>query len=272
MARGPKRGVAKPEGVVTPGGAEIAKPDPLRNNPPARPAFTNEADPAHDPLPAQPTVAPPPSAPRVDYAALASRYRQTGDFNSAVVSLRKAVNERPHDINLRRQLIQAYQSRQMPEAAHAEALRALRLDAENANLYRLYGEVLMSEGDLPGAMQAFKDGIRVDPADIGCQVALGDALLAQNHFLQALEAYGAASKSDTKSPLPHRRIARALAVRAGTDPDQYRASLSEIEVARGLTPPTDTTSYVDDYVAIMRIVETRVREMLEELHTRSASS
>ena len=66
----------------------------------------------------------------------------------------------------------------MPEAAHAEALRALRLDSANTSLYRLFGEVLLAQGDLPGAMQAFRDGIKIDPSDIACQVALGDSLLA----------------------------------------------------------------------------------------------
>jgi tetratricopeptide (TPR) repeat protein len=232
---------------------------------PGPPVFANEADPSRDVLPTLPAVAPPPVIAHPDYEAQANRYRQTGDLSNAVLALRHAVNERPRDISLRRQLILAYQTRQMPEAAHAEALRALRLDPNSANLYRLYGEVLMAEGDLDGAMQAFREGIRVDAADIGCQVALGDALLAGNHYLPALEAYNAASKSDGKSPLPHRRIARALAVRAGTDPDQYGASLAEVRRARELTPAADTDSYVEDYIAIMHVVDARIREMLEEL-------
>ncbi len=260
-------------------GTAIQKPDPATPNPDrnrgavdagqgdgkGRPAFTNEADPARDMLPVQPSVAPPPVVQRPDYEAQAVRYRQTGDFGGAVVALRKAVNDRPRDIDLRRQLIQAYQSRQMPEAAHGEALRALRMDATNPSLYRLYGEVLMTEGDLNGSTLAFQDGIKVDPSDIGCQVALGDVLLASNHFLQALEAYSAASKSDPKSPLPHRRMARALAARTATDTDQYQASLSEVRTALDLTLPADTTSYLEDYTSIMRTVESRIREMLEQL-------
>ncbi len=260
VAHGSKPGPAKPPADPIKPAADVPHPGAR-----ARPVFTNEADPARDAFPLQPAVAPPPVVPRPDYEGQANRYRQTGDFSGAVVALRKAVNDRPHDINLRRQLIQAYQSRQMPEAAHGEALRALRMDAGNANLYRLYGEVLMAEGDLAGATLAFQDGIKADPADIGCQVALGDVLLVENHFVQALDAYSAASKNDPKSPLPHRRIARALAARAGTDTDQYKASLSEIRAARELTPPTDTASYLDDYIAIMRIVDSRIRQLLEEL-------
>jgi tetratricopeptide (TPR) repeat protein len=249
----PKSDVVKPTAGVT------------HNDMPVGPVFTNEADPARAILPAQPAIAPPPVAPRPDYEAQALRYRQTGDLSNAVVALRRAVNERPRDVGLRRQLIQVYQTRQMPEAAHAEALRALQMDSTSAALYRLYGEVLMAQGDLDGAMRAFRDGTRVDPADIACQLALGDAQLTANHFVLALEAYDAASKSDTKSPLPHRRIGRALAARAGTELDQYQASLAELRRAQELTPASDTTSYLDDYVGIMRIVEGRVRDMLEEL-------
>jgi len=273
----PPRQVAKADKPVR--GTAVQKPNPSKTvadpitsvvgGPQAgaqgRPAFTNEADPGRDTLPALPSVAPPPAVPHTDYEAQAVRYRQTGDFGGAIVALRKAVNDRPRDIDLRRQLIQAYQSRQLPAAAHSEALRALRLDAGNASLYRLYGEVLMAEGDNNGAMLAFQDGVKVDPTDIGCQVALGDVMLADNHFVQAVEAYTAASKSDPKSPLPHRRMARAMAARTATDIDQYQASLSEARTALELTLPTDTTSYLDDYTSIMRIVETRIREMLEQL-------
>ena len=254
----------KPDPLKTAADPQRSPLDAVGNDQRARPVFTNEADPARS-LPIQPSVAPPPVVPKADFVGQAARYRQTGDFSSAVVALRKAVNDKPHDIDLRRQLIQAYQSRQMPEAAHGEALRALRMDAGNANLYRLYGEVLIAEGDSAGAMLAFQDGIKFDPTDIGCQVALGDALLNENHFVQALDAYSAASKSDPKSPLPHRRMARALAAKAATDTDQYQASIAEIRTARELTPTTDTTSYQDDYMAIMRTVEARIREMLEEL-------
>ncbi len=232
---------------------------------PVQPVFTNEADPARGALPKQPSIAPAPIIARPDYETQAARYRQTGDLGNAVVALRKAVNVRPRDVNLRRELILAYQSCQMQDAAHAEAARSLQMDPSNASLYRLYGEVLLTEHDLPRAMQAFRDGIRVDPSDIACQVALGDALLADNHYLQALDAYETASKGDPKSPMPHRRIGRAMVARAATDSDQYQNSLVEIRRARELTPPTDTASYMDDYVAIMRLVDSRIREMLDEL-------
>ncbi|HLJ54588.1 MAG TPA: hypothetical protein VKT77_06065, partial [Chthonomonadaceae bacterium] len=242
-------------GPATPGGQAAQR---------GKPVFTDAAEPVRGAATA-PSVAPPPTVPKTDYEAQAARFRQTGDMSGAVVALRKAVNDKPRDIGVRRELIQVYQALQMPEAAHAEALRALRLDANNAALYRLYGEVLAAEGDTTGAMNAFQDGIKIDPSDIGCQIALGDALLAQNHFLQAVDSYTAASKIDPKSPLPHRRMARAFAARAGTDPDQYQASLAEVRSALDLSVPGDTTLYAEDYVAILRIVDGRIRDMLEEI-------
>jgi hypothetical protein len=160
-----------------------------RNDASHPPVFTNEADPGHVALPAQPSVAPPPTVSRPDYEAQAIRYRQTGDLASAVSAVRRAINERPHDINLRRKLILIYQAKQMPEAAHAEALRALQLEPNNSALYRLYGEILLAQGDTVGAMQAFREGTRIDPNDIANQVALGDALLADNKPMEAFAAY-----------------------------------------------------------------------------------
>ena len=89
--------------------------------------------------------------------------------------------------------------------------------------------------------------------------------MADNQFAEALKAYAEAAKSDPKSPLPHRRLARALAGRAASDPKHYAESLAEVDQARKLTPASDTETYLEDYVALMRLMEVRLRDMVTEL-------
>ena len=51
-------------------------------------------------------------------------------------------------------------------------------------------------------------------------MALGDALLSNSQYADALKAFEAAAVNDPKSPLPHRRLARVFVARAGSDPAQ----------------------------------------------------
>jgi hypothetical protein len=60
-------------------------------------------------------------------------------------------------------------------------------------------------------------------------------------------------------------LARALLSRAASDLKSYEESLAQIQKARMKTPSTDTDSYLEDYIAIMRLMESRMKDMLGEL-------
>ncbi|HZT42736.1 MAG TPA: tetratricopeptide repeat protein [Chthonomonadaceae bacterium] len=236
--------------------------------------FTTDASPGSPIEPTPDVTAPAVGAAREDYEAEAARYRQTGDLANAIVALRHAINDRPRDLSLRRQLIQAYLDRQMPDAALSEAARAQALAPHDGALCVLYGNALLAKGDVAGATKAFQEAVSIDPGDITAEVALGDAQLADSQFDAAIQAYEAAAKTDPKSPLPHRRLARALATRAAADPAQYAASLAQVQQARTLIPATDVDTYQQDYVILMRLMDSRLRDLLEEMQTtyRDASS
>jgi tetratricopeptide (TPR) repeat protein len=200
-----------------------------------------------------------------NYETLSDHYHDNKDLANTITFLRYAVNERPRDVSLRRKLILAYQEHKMPETALAEITRALQIAPNEGSFYRAYGETLMTKGEVPGAQKAFREAIRLNAADIQARIALGDALMLDNQYPEALEAYAAAQKADVRSPLPHRRLARVLLLRASADPTQYAASLEEIGKARELIPKGDTASYQEDYGTLMQISEARLRELLEEL-------
>jgi tetratricopeptide (TPR) repeat protein len=197
------------------------------------------------------------------------RFRQAGDLANVITSLRHAINDRPRDLALRRQLVQAYLDRRLVGAALAETDRALLLtpgdSPEDAALQRLRGDCLLAQVDVPGALKAYREAMRLSPSDIVAQVALGDALMADNQFAEALKVYETAAQTDSKSPLPHRRLARAAAGRAGSDIKEYATSLKEVEQARKLTPAADTETYLEDYVALIRLMEARMRDFINEI-------
>ena len=265
------------EGDVTP---DVGKSDATA---PALPLVTNQR-PKNDPdsrknqpailntdagasLLTEPTLLPavPPSD-KVNLEAAADRYRQIGDLSNAIESLRQAINENPRDVNLRKKLIIAYQDRQMPDMAVSEIERAVALAPNDADLSRLRANSYLGKGDTVNAIKMLRAIVAANTRDTAAQVALGDALMADSQFADAIAAFESATKNDSKSPLPHRRLARIFAARAGSDLAQYAACLQQIEQARSLTPATDTQTYQGDYFEIMLLLESRLKDMLDQVN------
>lgn len=214
---------------------------------------------------AQPILVPPPTDAHPDYVTEAARYRQSGDLASAITSLRRAINDKPRDPALRRQLIQMYQERHLTQAALDETNRALQLAPNDGDLQRLHATALLDAGDAAAALTTLRQAVQAHPDDVAAQVALGDALLADNQYDAALATYRTAERADPKSPLPHRRLARVFAARAASNPTQYAASLDEVTKARALTPAQDIETYQSDYVALMKRLDARLRDLVDEL-------
>lgn len=195
----------------------------------------------------------------------ATRYKQSGDPVSAILYLRRAIDDAPNDLDLRRQLIQAYQDNQMPDMAVAEIERALLLDPKNGALYRFYGDSLYSLGKSPDALKAYQEAVRLDPNDVAAQIALGDILLHSGQLNDALKTYHAAAAGAPKSALPHRRMARVALQNAYADPSQYNVSLEEIKKARSLSLPSDTATYLSDYALLLHILQSRLLDLVDQM-------
>lgn len=198
---------------------------------------------------------------RPEYAQMALRSRQSGDLASAITYYRRAINEEPYDASLRQQLILVYLQRHLVDIALEEAQRAQALMPQDSLIGRVYGDTLYARGDISGALKVYRELIQHAPQDIGARVALADALLADSQYAEALRGYEEATKIDPKSPLPHRRLARVYAERAGGDSTQYQESLHQLELSRTLTPPTDVDSYQGDYLSLMHQLDIRMRDM-----------
>ena len=233
------------------------------------PTMTSETGPT---LLTTPQIVPPAAPAQTDYPAVAARYRQAGDLPNAIAQLRHAIDEKPRDSALRRQLIELYQSRGMFDTALEETSRALNISPEDGDLQRLYGSTLLTKGDVNGAMKIFRQITLRDPKDTAAQIALGDAYLADSQFAEAQTAYDTAALNDAKSPTPHRRLARIYASRAAGDAVQYGKALAQIQAARALTPAADVETYQSDYFDLMRLMESRLRDMLDQLNNAFVAS
>ncbi len=195
----------------------------------------------------------------------AARYRESGDLASSILYLRRAVDDKPDDIEIRRKLVQAYEDDGAHDLAAAEIGRSLRLDAKNAPLYRLYGDSLFAAGKLPEATSTYQKAIELDPTDVQARIALGDILITSGDTDAAIKSYQEAATRAPSSPLPHRRLARAACQRAAADPSQYTVAVAEIKKGRTLAAPTETQGYLVEYVVLMKIMQSRLVDICDQL-------
>ena len=205
-------------------------------------------------------------------AEVAHRYRQSGDLASTILYLRRAVDDKPDDVALRRELIATYQEVNANELAVAEIGRSLRLDDKNGALYRLYGDARYAEGKLPEALTAYHKAVDLDPKDVASRLALGDALVRDGQFEAALLQYREAATASPTSPLPHRKLALAACQRASSDPAQYAEAAAEIKKSRAVGAALETEGYVSLYVPVMKIMESRLTDILDQLDSTYASA
>jgi len=181
---------------------------------------------------------------------LMDRFRKSGDTANLIVTLRKAVTERPRDPKLRRELVGALRLRGWTEAARDEAARALALCPETADLHYLLGQGYLDMGQFPEAMKELGEAVRLEPASASYRVALGDAYLAQSKLAEAETAYKDALAADPKSPLPQFRMARLRAQAL-----RFAEASDALAQARKAAGSADDAAYAATYMAILSIMD-----------------
>jgi tetratricopeptide (TPR) repeat protein len=177
-----------------------------------------------------------------------------------IIALRKAVTEKPRDVRLRRDLVQAYKDRGWVDAAREEAQRASELAPGDAALHRLIGDGMLEGGDVDGAIREYQEAVKLDPKDSANMVALGDAFLKNALPDEAEKSYKSALSAELKSPLAYRRLA-VLNVQRGN----YKECSAALTVAVTLTPPDDQSALGGDYTSILTTVEATLSDVLGKL-------
>lgn len=246
---------AKPPSEERPKAAPPAEPPKVEK----RPEVNRQDAP---PLPAETVDSMPPQpAPNTPSAheILVDRFRRQGDLTNLIVSLRRAVNDRPRDARLRRDLVRAYSERGWAEAARDEARRAVALAPEDATLRRLLGDAHLALNDTETALKEYQEAVRLDGKNGLNLVALGDAYWSNAQPEEAQRCYAEAAQVDAKSPLPLRRLARLYLQRG-----RFADCIAAVTQAKALTPADDMDAFQEDYAGLLVMAETSLGDILSK--------
>lgn len=225
----------------TPPASTVTPPSqPVTTNPPAQPSANSSASPTST------EVTPPVASGSLQaYQMLIQQARKTGDTANLIVSLRRAINLKPTDPTLRRELIKAYEERGWTEAAQNEAERAVALAPKSAALHQLLGDTYASESDNDQALKEYQAAVALNPKDGNLLVSLADMEAKMGDNAEALKNYQQATNSDPSNPLPHSKLA-VFYFRTG----DYSNAGKELLAAKTLLPPDDNTTLQSD-IALM---------------------
>lgn len=122
----------------------------------------------------------------------ARRAAAAGDWNAAVVELRRAVAADPTSARARVDLGAALANSGDPAGARAEFEAALVREPGNATARFDLGVLLLGAGDAAGALPHLEAAVALRPGDAEAQRSLGDALLALGRPADALAPFRAA--------------------------------------------------------------------------------
>ncbi len=191
---------------------------------------------------------------------LVDRFRRSGDTANLILTLRKAITERPREAKLRRELVVALRLRGWTESARDEAARALLICPADAGLRRLLGDGYLDMGQVAEALDAYREAIRLEPGNPANHVALGDAYWSQTRTAEAEAAYKAAQDADPKNPLPRLRMARMRA-------QALRCSdvAAEMTEAHKLVGGGDETLYASAYAEVCALLDAGARDIVGRL-------
>jgi tetratricopeptide (TPR) repeat protein len=231
--------------------------------PPIAPA--NVAASSETPQPAKTERETPPTQPPAQGTPTAAdmlvdRFRRSGDTASLILTLRRAINERPREARLRRELVAALRMRGWTEAARDEAARGLLICPGDAGLHRLLGDGHLDMGQIAEALAEYREAVRLEPANPANHIALGDALTSQAQVAEAEAAYKAAQEADPKSPLPRLRIARMRAQAL-----RFQDLVAEMTEARKMVGDGDDAVYATAYAEIVGILDGAARDVIGRL-------
>jgi tetratricopeptide (TPR) repeat protein len=219
--------------------------------------------PAEAPTPSGPPTAAKPAPTAQGPSAsemLVDRFRRQGDIANMIWSLRRAINERPRDAALRRELVVAYRERGWSDAAREEALRAVPLAPEDASLHRLLGDGHLDAGEVPAAIKEYQEAVRLGPKDAANHVALGDAYWNNAQADAAEKAYLAGIQADPKAPSAQRRLARVYAQRG-----RYADSAAAMKAAKELTNDDSSEAFAADTAALLGVVDTALSDVFAKM-------
>jgi tetratricopeptide (TPR) repeat protein len=146
----------------------------------------------------------------VPFALAQTLFRKNSKDPEAVGAYRAARAIRPDNLTVLVNLGVTLQDAGDLPGAIAACKEAIRLDPIAANPHNNLGTALQDAGDLPGAIAAFQEAIRLDPQYAIPHVNLGTALRDSGDFRGAITACQEAIRLDPKLAPAHQGLGAAL--------------------------------------------------------------
>jgi len=149
------------------------------------------------------------------HAFLGNLYRNQGNYKESTKEWQAAIDQRPGDLDLERELAATVLAAK--EYVRAEtALRALVDEApENPELLWMLGEALMAQQKPEDAIAPLDKAAKLAPTLLAARASLGRALLAANRAADAVPHLRAALPSDRDGSV-HFQLSRAFAAQGKT--------------------------------------------------------
>jgi tetratricopeptide (TPR) repeat protein len=172
-----------------------------------------------------------------DWANLGTTLRKQKQFDEATTALRRAVELRPHDPFFGNLLALTLRDAGQTAAAAALFVQVAATAPDYAPASYNLGNLLFREGDLDGAIQAFRRAVAIEPADVRHVANLGDALSRAGQHEEALAWSLRAAELAPGDLVPQYNVAQ-LALKLGLRKLALQAALRAQEnapdQARGL--------------------------------------
>ncbi|MBD2177405.1 tetratricopeptide repeat protein [Pseudanabaena sp. FACHB-1998] len=156
---------------------------------------------------------------------------QTGDLNSAIIHLQRAINLDPAYIDAYYNMGIALNQMGYLDRAVDNLQKAIALNPEHSNSIYNLGVIMMKRHKVEDAIECFLKVIEISPFDLDTYLALGSAYLEINSIEKAAKSYRNALRINPKSASAHCSYAVALSARG-----KFLEAISHLQKAIDLSP------------------------------------
>lgn len=164
-------------------------------------------------------------------ARLAEIYLQQGDHERAMQLAREALIREPKTLIAYKVMMRSSLERDQLSMARLVALRALKLDEADPEIYFAMGQINLKEGEREKALLQFKRAVEVRPDYLPAHNVLATMALANEDYSGAEEHLRRILQADSKNAAAHLNLGVAY-----KGMGQYDKALQEYEEAEKLNP------------------------------------
>lgn len=164
-------------------------------------------------------------------ARLAEIYRLGGDHDRAMEMARLALMRDPKSLTAHKVMMLSYLDLKQVSMARLVALRALKIDENDPELYHTIGLILLAENEPAKAQLQFKRAIEARPDYLPSHVMLAKTALAQENYPGAEEHLRRILQANGKNAEAHLDLGIVYKGQG-----QYDKALQEYELAEQINP------------------------------------